>query len=335
MNKTNLILQFIYNQMRGYKNNRSQSRRFRNYYMSNKDDTRGNGAKVIDYVASRIVSFFIIFTFIYIRYGLLFLSLLVTTISFSILHLISIRIRNKRLEQLKKQKRLFIASQKVYQEIMNKTVEELKAYFEEVFIKAGFQNLKHRSSNQKLIVYEGIYNDVKVLISLLIYKNDYEVELKELKEVFLELREEGITKGVMLTTSDFTKDCYQYIENIDNPYKILLLNRELMLKLIEKSNMLPSDEVIDELVENKISKREANWSKYKAAMLTNKKSKGYFLLSLFLFISAYYTPYPKYYYAIAGVSFSLTLITLALKYFYRKNPDEESWQAFNKMLKDL
>lgn len=58
MNKTNQLLQFIYNQIRGYKKNRGNSRRFKSYYMSSKEDTRENSAKIIDYFAGRIFSFF-------------------------------------------------------------------------------------------------------------------------------------------------------------------------------------------------------------------------------------------------------------------------------------
>ncbi|GAB6084906.1 restriction endonuclease [Alkaliphilus crotonatoxidans] len=335
MNKTNQLLQFIYNQIRGYKKNRGNSRRFKSYYMSSKEDTRENSAKIIDYFAGRIFSFFMIFVIGFIRYQQLYLALAFTLAIIIPLHLVSIRIRNKRLALLKKQKRRYIASQKVYHEIMNKTLEELEDYFQEVFQKAGIENLEPRSSNQKVILYEGIYNGEKLMISCHIYKNDHEVELKEVKEVMYQLKVHDLVRVLMVTTSDFTKDCHQYIDNLQKPYRGLLLSREGLLKLIEKNNMFPSEEVIDELVENKISKKEARWEKYKAAMLANKKSKGYFLLSIFLFFTAYYTPYPLYYYGAAGISFSLALITLALKYFNRRNPEEESWNDFNRMLKNL
>ncbi len=335
MNKTNLLLQFIYNQIRGYKKDRGNSRRFRNYYLSSKEDTRDNSAKVIDYFAGRMIVFFILFVIGLMRYRQFFEALVITLVIFIPLHLISIRLRNRRLAYFRRQKRRYIASQKVYQEIMNKTLEELQVYFQEVFEKAGFEQLRYRHSNQKVMLYDGKYNGERLLLSFHIYKNDHEVELKEVKEVIHSLRDENLVRALIVTTSDFTKDCYQYIENIQNSPRVLLLSREGLLKLIEKNNMFPSEEVIDELVENKISKKKARWTKYSTAMLANKKARSYVLLSLFLFFTAYYTPYPKYYYAVSGMSFSLALITLGLKFLNRKNADEESWNDLNKMLKDL
>ncbi|WP_026476359.1 restriction endonuclease [Alkaliphilus transvaalensis] len=335
MSKTNLLFQFFINQIRGYKENRGESRRFRSYYMSNKEDTRGDAAKILDFIISRMVAFFLIFIITFMQTSRITIAITITVVAVTIYHLITIRIRNKKLETLKNQKRRLIASQKIYQEIMNNTVEELRNYITEIFDKAGFSNLSHQWNNHNTITIAGNYNNEKLLISTFIYKSELYVELKDLKEFIGELITEGCKKGILLTTSDFTKDCYQYIREIEEKYKILLLNKELMMNLIEKNNMFPTEEEIDELVENKISRREAVWGKYKKSLLANKKSRSYFILSLFLIGTAYYTPYPVYYMVVASITLFLTLMIITMGLFNRRDNEEEAWENLNKKLKEL
>ncbi len=335
MNKTNMFFQFLLNQIKGYRENKASSRRFRNYYMSNKEDMRGDTAKILDFMISRIMVFFIAFIVSFFKTGVFNKSLIITIVCVCIFHVISIKLRDKKLEIMKKQKRRYIASQKIYQEIMNNTVEELKKFIIEILEKTGFYGFIHKWSNHKLIIYEALYNEESILISTYIYKNDYYVELKDLKEFINYLRVENYRKGILMTTSDFTKDCYQYLDQMGDEYKILLLNKEMMLKLIEKNDMFPSEEEIDELVENKISRKEAVWEKYKSTMLANKKSRSYFLLSVFLLLSAYYTPYPIYYMIVASGTLILTLITLILRLLNKNNAEEEGWDSFQKILKEL
>lgn len=336
MNKTNQFFQFVANQLRGYGRDRSNSRRFRAYYMSAKTDTRSNAAKIIDYTLWRVIMFFVVFSGILINTQNLWPSLLITLVLISIIHYFSIVLRNKKLETIKRQTRKYIASQRVYSELINKTIDELKAYMMKIFDSCGFSEFTFINSNHKYITYEATYKNERIMILVYIYKSDLAVELKEVKEFSSLLMHSNVNRGIIITTSDFTIDCYNYVETRSRQFKLTLLNKEMLLKLIETSGMFPSEEEIDELVENKISKKEALWGKYKATMLTNKKTKGYLLLSILLFLSSVYTPYPLYYKIVATSTMLLTLATFLHKLINRGNStEEESWRQFNKILKNI
>lgn len=335
MSKTNQFFQFINNQLRGYRKDRGNSRRFRSYYMSAKSDTRSNAAKIIDYALWRIIIFFTVFIGIFIRVQYFWITTFLTLGIVSILHLISIRLRDRKLETLKRQKRKYIASQRVYSELINKTIEELKSYMVEVFGKCGFSEFTFINSNHKYITYEATYKAERIMILFYIYKSDLAVELKEVKEFSGLLLHSKVKRGIIATTSDFTIDCINYVDGRAHDFKLILLNKELLLKLIEVGGMFPTEEEIDELVENKISRKEALWGKYKAAVLANRKTKSYFILSIILLIASGYTPYALYYRVVAGTTLLLTAATFIIKINSRRNSEEESWKQFNKMLRNI
>lgn len=335
MSKFNQLCIFFLNQFKGYKRNRDNSRRFRSYYMTSKEDTRSNSAKIIDFSLIRIFLFFLFFIVTYIYLNHLSIALFVSVLMLLLFHYISIGIRNKKLESIKIQKRRNVASQKVYQEILNRTEAELKKFSLELYSKLGFSNVRHIYNSHNILVCQGLYNGEKMLLSFYVYKNDFYVEMKEIKEILSRLHEMDIKRNVVITTSDFTKDAYDFVNLLNKNYRVLLLNKERMLKLIESCDMFPTDKEIDELIENKISRRNALWKKYKIALLSNKKSKSYFFLSLFLIIAAFYTPYPIYYMTVAGLSMGLTVITFISALTIKKDKVDEDYSYFSALLNDL
>lgn len=335
MNNTNQIVQFVHNQMRSMKKERRNSRRFRDYYLSDKEDTRGKSAKVLDYIIGRIVTFFILLLGALMTLHKLIPALGCTIALFSLFQWISVGLRNKKLERMRAQKRRLIGSQKILQDMMNKTQEELSLFFRELLIGTGFTNLKEVDSTPKIIRYQGIFNQERLLMCLYVNRGEMEVELKDIKECLGRLKAENLTRALMMTTTDFTTDCRQFVEQGIYPYRILLMNRELLLKLLEKNHMFPGEEVIDELVENQISKREARWQQYKESMAMGKKTRGYLTLALFLIVTGGYTPYTKYYYAMAGISVSMAILTTLYRLNRRRSQGDEAWYAISQMLKNL
>ena len=335
MNNTNLVVQFVHNQMRSMKQERKNSRRFKDYYLSSKEDTRGKSAKVLDYIIGRVVTFFMILLTALMALQRLVPALVCTVGLFSIIQLISIRIRSKKLERMRVQKRRHIGSQKILQDIMNKTQEELSLFFQELLIGTGFTNLKELESGPKLIRYEGIYNQERLLMLLYVNRPEVEIELKDIKECMGRLKEENMTRALVMTTTDYTIDCRQFVEAGIYPYRIILMNRDLTLKLLEKNRMFPGEDVIDELVENKISKGEARWAQYKERMATGKKVRGYLMLAIFLIFTGGYTPYTTYYFVMAGISISMAFISMIYQIKGRKNQGDEAWRSISQMLKNL
>ncbi|ABR49050.1 hypothetical protein Amet_2900 [Alkaliphilus metalliredigens QYMF] len=334
MENIHALFQFIATQIRGYGKENKKQRKFKAYYMETKADSRTNMAKVIDYVLWRFAFFFIAFFIAFQIHTNLLIAVIIAAVTLSLLHAGSTRIRNKKLQQLTKEKRRFIASQRVYQEMMNKTGVEIKSYIIKILEKSGFTDLEMINSDHRLILLKSVYNKEEVMISLNVYKGEYYVELKEMKEFVRFLIDHKVKTGIMITTSDFTSDCYELMEQLNDRYKMLIFNKEKLLKLIESNDMFPDEKEIDEMISNKISQRERKWEKYKSTALSQKKIKGYILLGIYLIIGAFYTPYKVYYMAVAGMVIGLGCIAIVVNILNKKNLREEGAQGLSELLRD-
>jgi len=319
MKNINAIIQFLTGQVRGYSKNRSSSRRFKSYYLDTKDDNKGVSAKIVDYFLSRLFIFITIFVGIYIEFKNIFSAAIVSLILLTLIHMISIELRNKKLEKNRNRKRRYIASQKVYKEIMNKTQKELQEYVLELLSKMQFKDMNCELIQNKAMLIEAKYNNERINILFFAYKNDFDVEVKDIREMIQSLVKNEVRKGIVITTSDFTKDCYGFIEQLTGKYKLMLINKEIFLKLIEKNDMFPKDNEIDELIENKISKKERRLKVYRDIALSPNKIKSYIVLSIYLIIVSFYVPYRMYYLGVAIFALLMGLVSVLLTTINRKN----------------
>jgi len=335
MKKIDLLFRFIANQLKGQKENRSNSIRFKNYYSSVKDDKRNAFAKIFDYSMWRMLVFFIAFLYLYLETNRLYISILLSSASFIVVHSLAIRGRKRKFEQMKDQKRRYIASQRVYNELMNKTVDEMKEYIKEIFSTIGFVKFKFKEVDQRYILLNSVYKEEEIMLLFNIYKNDFDVEVKEVKEFIDVLEESKIKKGILITTSDFTNDSYDYVSNLNENCGLLLVNKEQLLKIIENNGLFPNDEEIDEIIESKISKREKKWDKYKKSALSKNKVKGYVILSIYLAVTAWYTPYTTYYMIVSSVILALASITFISNIISKTKGSEENGVDFEELLNDM
>ncbi|SDK39998.1 restriction endonuclease [Natronincola ferrireducens] len=319
---------------KNYKKDRSNSRRFKTFYSTTKEDKRSDLAKVIDYVLWRIFIFFSILLIIYFIKTNLYRATMIAIVGLSIYHIISIKIRNDKIIDFKNDKRKTVATQRIYKEILNKTVEEMREYIIDIFSKRGFTKIQYVNNDHKSILMKANYNQSKIMICCYMYKNDFDVELKELKEFLCQLTQHDIKKGVFITTSDFTQDCYNYLDKLNESYRMILINKDKLLNVIQLNDMFPTEEEIDEIIENQISKRNRNWTKYKSEAFSTKKIKGYLLLSIYLTITAFYIPYTVYYMIMASICLFLALITIIF-YFRDKNHQEEDWKKTEDIFQGL
>ncbi|AOY77443.1 restriction endonuclease [Clostridium formicaceticum] len=334
MNVIETMLKDMKEKYFNYRKNRSNSRRFRAFYSSSKEDKRGGLAKIIDYLLGRMFIFFAVFLIAYLKIGYIYASTVIAAVFLTIYHIFSINIRKEKLTHFKKEKRKAIANEKIYKEILNKTVDEMKEYLAEIFNKRGFDEIKCLDHSHNFIRLEALYHHNKVMILCYMYKNNFDVDLKDLKEFLCQLINSNTKRGIFITTSDFTQDCHSFLDQLNEKYTMVLVNKDKFLDVIEASDMFPSEEEIDEMIENKISKSKKSWEKYKLAVLNNKKIKGYLLLSVYLAIIAVYIPYTKYYMIIVSILLFLTLTTIFV-YFKEKRQKQGEWKDIENLFRHL
>lgn len=335
MEKMNLIYRFIIEQIRGEKRDRGDSLRFRNYYLKTENDSKNIFAKIFDYLIWGTIVFCILFLFSYLKTGKLYLSIVITLVAIVVFNVIVIKNRSLRFQQLKEQKRRHIASQRVYNEIMNKTAGEMTDYIKEIFVSMGFGQFEFMENTQKRILLKSLYRGNKVMILLNIYKNDLDVELREVKEFVYTMANNGIRKGILITTSDFTKDSHNFINKLSKNYALLLVNKKQLLNIIEKNGFFPDEKEIDEIIENEISGKSNRLNRYRNAVLSKDKVKGYIILSLYLMLTAWYTPYIVYYMIVAGFILALAFVTFILNIGYNLGTEKDESTDFKELLNNM
>lgn len=335
MKKINLIFRFIADQIKRQKKNRGDSLRFRNYYLKTEKDSKGIFAKIFDYFIWGLIIFCVLFLFLYLKTGRLYMSIVVTSIAIVIFYSMAIRGKNLKFQQIKEQKRRNIAGRRIYNEIMNKTVGEMGDYIKEIFASMGFSQFEFIQSTQRHILLRSLYGDNKIMILFNIYKNDLDVELKEVREFIHTMIDNKIKRGILITTSDFTEDSYSFINKLSKNYTLMSVNKKQLLNIIEKNGFFPGEKEIDEIIESEISKKRNRLNEYRKTVLSKNKIKGYIILSLYLILTAWYTPYIIYYMIVAGFVLALAFITFIFNIGYNSEVEKDKPTDFKELLNDM
>lgn len=337
MNRMKKVFEKIklrYEKHRKTQNSFLNSIKFKAFYSNGKKDKRSELAQILDYMFLRVFLFFLIFSIVFFKKGNLYYSIFLSLTGVSIYHYTHIKIRNFKMLELKKEKRKEIANQKIYKEILNKTVNEIKEYIIELFTKMNFKKIEYIFNDNKSIFFKSTYNKKQVIIYFT-NKKELDVELKDLKEFLLKLQNYDLKRAIFITTCDFTQDCYRFLKELNEDYKIILINKDMFLSLIEDNEMFPTVEEIDEIIENKIIKRNRNWKKYKAIILSDNKKTRYLILSIYLAIAGLYMSYTVYYMIMSSITLFLFAFTLILNLKKQNTNEDSSWQNLKDLFENL
>lgn len=308
---------------------------YRLAYNSSKHDQRNDLARIVDYTLSRILIFFIFFAAFILKRPGIYLSLFKTITILLIFHMVTIFIKKEKISRLNIKKRRKIAGQRVYKEIINMTVAEMHGYIYEILSRIGVSDLKTINQSYKDLLIQSKYKNDKVLIFCYIHKRDFDIELKELKEFLYLLKKKSIRKGIFITVSDFTQDCYDYVNKIDDDFSLLLINKDKLLNIIRLKGMFPPEEEIDEIILNERFKQKRNWKKYKNATLSSKNIKNYFVLSVFFMLISTYMHYTMYYIIASFVTMFLTCIGFIIYVFDFKFEKEDDGNEIENLLEEF
>ncbi|SHJ14763.1 Restriction endonuclease [Geosporobacter subterraneus DSM 17957] len=308
MNKYNEVTKYFMKQLKTHIHQKKTSKRLKKYYVERKTDGRSSFGKVLDYIGSRIIVFFASLLLLLIIIKHLLTASLLSILLTSLFHTIDIQVRNKKTEKIINQKRKYLASQRVYREIMGKSMEEIYTYLEQVFEDIGFRKTEKGCIDDKEIYFLYQYGDIHLPVFFKMNPYDENTQLKEIENYSEKLKKMDFIKGMIIATTDFTKECYDFAERNNHP-KLILVEKEKLLKMIDKAGLFPTDKEMDEYVVDRIEKRERKIAVYRETLLSKSKTRRYAILGLFLLFWAQFTPYSGYYNFMAMLLFSLAILT--------------------------
>jgi len=86
------------------------------------------------------------------------------------------------------------------------------------------------------IIKEDVLGFGRVCIQAKLYKSDIKVQRDDIQRFFGALAPAQSQKGVIITTSDFTKGAYDYVDSLNSGTKIVLINGQKLAELIYDYN---------------------------------------------------------------------------------------------------
>ena len=308
MNKYNEVTKYFMKQLKVHIHQRRTHVKLKKYYVERKIDGRSSIGKVLDYIGSRIIVFFSSLLLFLIVNKQLFAALLLSILWTTLFHIIDIRIRNKKTREIIDHRRKYLASQRVYKELMGKSIDEIRSYIHQVFESVGFERMGESESEDKQIYFCYEYGGKNLPVFCKVNSHDENTQLKELESYRERLRKSGFQKGIIIVTTDFSKECYDFVEK-DNELKLILIEKEKLLKIIDKAGLFPTDQEMDEYIVDRIEKRERKIATYRDTLLSKSKSRRYLVLGCFLLFWSRFTPYAYYYNFMALLLFALAIVT--------------------------
>ena len=310
MNKLNEVIKYFNKQYKAQAEQNRTRRKLKKYYVDSKQDMRSNIAKTLDYIGIRIIIFFLTIILMLVQYNNLFISILSASLGTIAFHGIDIFVRNRRTQKIIYKRRKYFASQKVYKDIMNKDISELQEYITLVLNKSRFTIKSTEKINERNFLMDTSYKDIELMILFKKYSNETSVPLKEVMEFNRLLKKTENKKGIIISTSDFTKECQNYLEEKFLNKEITLIDKEKLLKIIDEAGLFPTVKEIDEYTVDRIEKQEKKIIAYREVFLAQSKIKSYIILSLFLLVWTRYTTFQLYYFFISIILMGLAALSI-------------------------
>ncbi|EOD01343.1 restriction endonuclease [Caldisalinibacter kiritimatiensis] len=288
------------------------NRKIKRYYIEENKKGKTYIAILLDAVLTRILITIIFFGyFLYMTKDLFFSSVL--TLQFFILfNLIIYKVNAIKLKKTIKHINEKLAKEKITKDLLNKTPYEFIDYIKMTLEKCAIDDM--RIFHQNDIDILGKLNEHTVGIKCFQYTEDNYVDINDIREFFLGLKELDIEEGFVVTTSYFEESVKEFIPKLESHAKIHLIDINEFLKFMKKAELYPRENDIRQIILDKIAERRRKLIEYRKKFLSKGQTTKYILIAVILYLWGRITPYERYYKIVAYVLFGLGIISLG-KYF--------------------
>lgn len=309
------------------RNNVSQffdKRKLKRYYLKRSSNDKTYLAIILDTVVSRIIITVIFFAyFLYMTSDPIFSSIL--SIQFFILYnLIVHRIKSIRVRKVIGETNNEIGKKKILNDLINKTPYEFIENIKEVLEKGSFEDIK--IILEKDIDMIGKLNGENIGIRCYQYKGNNNVDIKDIRDFFLKLRELNIEEGFIITTSSFDEDAQDFLQKLEKYAKLHLVDLEGLIKLMKKAKLYPSEKEIQKYILKKINEKKRKLKEYRNIVLSKGKASKYMIMSVIIYYFGKLTPFQYYYTIVSYVLLALGMVSI-IKYMgslFKRSAEERN-----------
>jgi len=252
-----------------------------------RQDQRGRLAKAVDFIAVRII-FFFLFGFFFSLYFSMWVSLVLAFIGTGLAHLLLSRKEKRNREISLGKMKQYIARNHAFEKIMKmEPHREFKIFITQVLngLKgfSGMQLIDDRTNADNFDII-GTFKNVPVAVKCRRYEQKNEVGKEEVQKFASMIKKAGLDRGIFLTTSRFSDWAIDYVQSIKDEIRIVLVDKAKLIEWVRlsKHSIYPNEQEIEQL---EIKKKQEE----KKVSLKRKEARNRRLMRSFFLVTAYLT----------------------------------------------
>jgi hypothetical protein len=296
-----VFLNKIDNRIKSYNYNR----KVEDFYIGRKNKQSSTISRVIDFLFIRVVILGGAFVWFAWRTGNLVLSIVLSLIV-TILLSISLHLwKRRKLLSSRALKRRQIQREYLTERLAGLDSEEFKWQLMKILLKLpGIGVIKCRQHYLEIRLYGR-----KIAIGYHHGDPEEPVSPKQLSLWIRGVRVEDFHRVYFITSGEFKEGCRALAAG-SRSLRLKLIDREGLIDLMEKTNLVPDEDTIDRLISKKINVPSNNRAAVKKEILTKKRIRTYLAYTLlFVVIASAVKVYSVYYYLLSALFLILAVIT--------------------------
>ena len=282
--------------------------KIRRYYSKEINKGKSYIGSLLDKIIMSLIIFVALLIYIYIKTNNIVISSIIS-IQFIIIYAIVFqKISQKKIDESIACIDKKLVKEKIYKNLIDQTPYAYVEYIEKAL--KGFSINNTRIYNEKGIDIIGEIREKQIGVKCFQYKEDHKVDVNDVKEFFIELRNKDIKKGMLITTSYFTEDVKLFFKRLEEYIDVKLVDMDELLSKIKKTEIYPSKSEIEKIILQKIRDNRAKVRNEGKKIVSRDSTKKCIISGLMLILFGKITPYEGYYNIVGYVLISLGLVPI-------------------------
>ena len=266
--------------------------RIKRYYSIKINNGMGYIASIIDKFMFRFFVFLSLFVYLFIKSNNLLMTILITTAGIVIYFLVAHKINNKKLRENIKIINKKLTVEKIYRKLMNKSTDNYIEYIKEILGNHGVVDM--RNTIRKDLDVIGVVKDQRVGIKCYQYSEEHKVDENDMKNFFIESRDNDIKKGIIITTSSFSEDARTFFEHLEN-IEVSFMTIEDIIEIIKDTSLYPEKKDIEKMILKELDATRLKVRNEGKKIISKDNTKSCIISGIVLILFSKITIYSLYY----------------------------------------
>lgn len=281
--------------------------RIKRYYKIKANNGMGFLASILDKLIFRSIIFLVIFIYIKSIIKSISMSISLIFMIITVYTLLAYKINNKRLKEGIKIINKNLIIEKIYRKLMNKSTDSYVEYMKEILLNFGVTDMRNTLSKDLDIV--GIKNGGEIGIKCYQYSEEHDVDENDIKNFFIDIRDNDINRGIILTTSSFSDEARTFFENIEY-VSVIFLTIEDIIEIIKETSLYPSERDIEEMILKELDNKRIKVKNEGKKIISKDNTKSCIIAGIVIILFSKVTIFTTYYKIFGSLLIILGIVPL-------------------------